>query len=127
MAANNYSVFGSIKTVIMVLFIALVAILAVPTFKATYAYIDNMAIEGLLDNLVKEGEKDKLYGVDQIYDYLQKGFDVNHIELKARDIIKAENFGSYVNLNLDYRADSRIFSSFYLSNVFNKTYRVKLK
>ncbi|MFD1259590.1 DUF4845 domain-containing protein [Entomomonas asaccharolytica] len=127
MAEAKFSAANTIKNIIIVLFIALIAVLALPIFKVTMDIIDNRVVNDLLENVVKEGEQDSLYGVDQIYDYVQKGLDQNNVKLQAREIIKAENLGSQVRLTVDYRKDNMIFGDTYLSNVFNKTYQAKLK
>ena len=127
MAEAKFSAANTIKNIIIVLFIALIAVLALPIFKVTMDIIDNRVVNDLLENVVKEGEQDSLYGVDQIYDYVQKGLDQNNVKLQAREIIKAENLGSQVRLTVDYRKDNKIFGDTYLSNVFNKTYQAKLK
>lgn len=127
MADGKFSAASTIKNIIIVLFIALIVVLASPIFKTTMDIIDNRVVNDLLENVVKEGEQDSLYGVDQIYDYLQKGLDQNNVKLQARDIIKAERLGSEVTLTVDYRKDSKIFGDIYLSNVFNKTYYARIK
>lgn len=127
MADAKFSAAGAIKNIIIVLFIALIVVLASPTFKVTMDIIDNRVVNDLLEKVVKEGEQDSLYGVDQIYDYLQKGLDQNNVKLQAREIIKAERLGSQVTLTVDYRKDNKIFGDTYLSNVFNKTYQARLK
>ncbi|UYZ84025.1 DUF4845 domain-containing protein [Entomomonas sp. E2T0] len=127
MADAKFSAAGAIKNIIIVLFVALIVVLASPTFKVTMDIIDNRVVNDLLEKVVKEGEQDSLYGVDQIYDYLQKGLDQNNVKLQAREIIKAENLGSQVTLTVDYRKDNKIFGDTYLSNVFNKTYQARLK
>lgn len=127
MADAKFSAAGAIKNIIIVLFVALIVVLASPTFKVTMDIIDNRVVNDLLENVVKEGEQDSLYGVDQIYDYLQKGLDQNNVKLQAREIIKAERLGSQVTLTVDYRKDNKIFGDTYLSNVFNKTYQARLK
>lgn len=127
MADAKFSAAGAIKNIIIVLFVALIVVLASPTFKVTMDIIDNRVVNGLLENVVKEGEQDSLYGVDQIYDYLQKGLNENNVKLEAREIIKAERLGSQVTLTVDYRKDNKIFGDTYLSNVFNKTYQARLK
>ena len=127
MADAKFSAAGAIKNIIIVLIIALIVVLASPTFKVTMDIIDNRVVNDLLEKVVKEGEQDSLYGVDQIYDYLQKGLDQNNVKLQAREIIKAERLGSQVTLTVDYRKDNKIFGDTYLSNVFNKTYQARLK
>lgn len=72
MADAKFSAAGAIKNIIIVLFVALIVVLASPTFKVTMDIIDNRVVNDLLEKVVKEGEQDSLYGVDQIYDYLQK-------------------------------------------------------
>lgn len=127
MADAKFSAAGAIKNIIIVLFVALIVVLASPTFKVTMDIIDNRVVNDLLEKVVKEGEQDSLYGVDQIYDYLQKGLNENNIKLQAREIIKAERLGSQVTLTVNYRKDNKIFGDTYLSNVFNKTYQARLK
>lgn len=127
MADGKFSAAGAIKNIIIVLFIALIAVLASPAFKVTMDIIDYKVVTDLLDNVVKEGEKDNLYGVDQIYDYLQKGLNQNNVKLQAREIIKVERIGSQVTLTVNYRKDNKIFGDTYLSNVFNKSYQARLK
>lgn len=127
MSDGSSSAVALFKNVVLILFILLVLVLAKPFFHSIYASIDHNVVTKLLQNVVKEGENDKLYGVDQIYSYVQKGLDQNKVKLNAKDIIKADNAGSYVVLTLDYRVDNKIFGDLNLSSVYHQSFRVNLK
>lgn len=90
MSEGKYSVITLLKNFLLILFLIVIFVLARLGFYAVYGAIDHNVVISLVENVVKEGEKDKLYGVDQIYSYLQKGLNDNNVKLNAKEIIKAE-------------------------------------
>ena len=127
MSEGKYSAITLLKNFLLILFLLVILVLARPSFYAVYGAIDHNVVISLVENVVKEGEKDKLYGVDQIYSYLQKGLNDKNVKLNAKEIIKAENAGNYLNLIVDYRVDNKIFGNFNLSNVYHQSYKANLK
>lgn len=106
--------------------LVLVAFFASAGFKLIPHYMDNRALEKMI-NAVEKDPTMKITSVGDFYGYLSKGMQVNSISLKGREVfdIKLEN--NVYLIKMKYEQREPLIKNIDLVVSFEKEYRVRMQ